>query len=221
MRLRNFTTLCSSLVVSGISLVPLECSAGSISQADFSSAAMIEDFESFGTGLDYVTPITVNGATYRANGDKLRHSSKFGPTINRSGVAIANGELPSPGWIEITLGIPAIRAGAYVGQQFPWAADVQFFDTNDLSLGSLHATGSGGDNQFVAWQSTDSLIRRIRFSGGSNVAEFLVVDDFITEVPEPAVAACLGIGLFVAGTVCRWPRRCKVNDEPYSPIRNR
>ena len=109
------------VVLSAVLISSNMARAGQITLADFSPAAVVENFESFGTGIDYVTPLVINGNTYNANGNLLSHSSKFGPVIGRSGVAIAKSAVTSigpPGFIDITLSVPALRAGMYVGGEF-------------------------------------------------------------------------------------------------------
>lgn len=177
--------------------------AGQITLADFSSGAVVENFEGFGTGLVLATPVIVAGNIYNASGNRLARSSKLGPVIGRSGVAIANGALTGigpPPFIDITLSNPALRAGMYVGGEFPWSADIQFFGMGNSLLGIIQLSGNGKDSQLAAWQADSESIGRIRATSTiSDPTRFIIVDDLIVEVPESTNIIVLAIGALAAG----------------------
>jgi hypothetical protein len=182
--------------------------AGQITLADFSPTAIVQDFEGMGTGSAFSTPLLFAGNTYDANGGLLDHSSKLGPVIGRSGVAISSRTAATggpPAFIDIAFSDAALRAGIYVGEQFAWAADVHFFDVTNALVGTIHLTGNGEDSHFAAWQADGGWIKRIQVINTANENR-IVVDDLIQEVAEPAS----GVLVFSA-IVGLLPYRCRAS----------
>ncbi len=184
--------------------IPASAKAGQIDLSAFMPAATIQNFESLGSASSqYTTPLVIGNDTYDADDHTLISSSKLGPVIGRSGVAIANDAQRSNaliGFLDIVLGQPTLKAGMYVGFEFPWAADVQFYGPGDNLLGTLSLVGNGKDNHFAAWQADAGTIGRIRVVDMINNERSIIVDDFIQEVPEPlsisnsllVILICLG-----------------------------
>ncbi len=181
-------------------LAPTLLSAGQIGIDDFTAAAVVQDFEGLGIGSNRHPSVLVVGAdTFETHDDDhLRSSSKFGPIIGRSRVALTNspGSSNAPvGFIDIVLGNPAFRAGLYVGSEFPWAFDVEFLGAQDELLSSLAFSGNGRDNDFAAWQADAGLVSRIRVNDRFNDDSHpIIIDDFIQEVPEPGSLLLLSLG---------------------------
>ena len=159
-----------------------------ITLSDFGPAAVLEDFENAGlsSSIPIPTPRTIGNATYTTDDHKLRYA-QFGPDLGSSGFAL--GTNTTLGFIDITLQEPAYRVGLLVGLDWPWAATASFFDTQDLLLGEVFASGIDA-GAFVGWQSDYRLIRRIRITDTADPAHIIAVDNLYTEsVPEPSTIA--------------------------------
>jgi hypothetical protein len=183
-----------------LAVVPNFLFAGQIGIGDFTAAAVLQDFSVLGTGTIEQTPTLIIGVdTFSTDDDRLRSSSKFGPVIGRDGVALSNSSGTSNvpiGFIDIVLGKSALRAGLYVGFEFPWSTNVKFCDTQDDLLGTLAISGSGRDNDFAAWQTDLGLIKRIRINDDFNDDNSsIIIDDFIQEIPEPGTLLLIIFGI--------------------------
>jgi hypothetical protein len=179
----------------------------------FTSAAVIQDYESLGTAsIFYTTPLVIGGDVYDTDDRAIRSSGKFGHTIGRSGVGIGHVCNDSGGFIEIALGSPALRAGLYVGNQYAWTADVEFYSPSGTILGSVPLTGAGSDSSFVAWQSENAGIGRLRIVDTTGAHNQMMVDDLIKEVPEPGSL----VYVLAAGTTLLGFRRRQRNQSPGS-----
>ncbi len=162
--------------------------SGQIQISDFSPGAVVQDFESLGTGSGFLpNPFVIAGDTYTANDDGLDFSSKLGPAIGRSGVAIGHRVSISSNveFIQITLGTPSLRAGFYVGSQAPWQASINFYDIADNIVGTIPLGDLGRDSIFAGWQSEILSIAKIRVHNLTSEGHRLIIDDFIREIPEP------------------------------------
>lgn len=170
--------------------------AGQIGLGDFSSAATTQDFEVLGSStISYVSPLLVGNDTFDGDDHLLRSSSKFGPVIGRTGTALSNDpglSNASTGFIEIFLSEPPLRAGLYLGAEFPWSVDVKFYNEGNQLLGMLNFLGNGGDSAFAAWQADNGRISRILVaeqSPGGNIP--LIIDDLLQEIPETGTIVLL------------------------------
>jgi hypothetical protein len=165
---------------------------------DFTAAAIIQNFEGLTNG-NHISPFLIGSDTYDSDNHNVRSSSKFGPVIGRSGVAISNdseGSSASTGYLDIVLATPALRAGMYVGFETPWAASASFYDTGNNLLGTIGLGSGAGSNNFAGWQTIGGLIERIRVVDQTTNNPFsIIIDDLIQEVPEPATAILAAIGL--------------------------
>lgn len=175
--------------------------AGQISIAEFTPAAVVQDFEGLPNGS--VGPsLLLDGDEFIANDYLIEISSKLGPAIGRTGVAIGNRSVSVPseqGFIDIEFGNPALRAGLYVGVQAPWSAVVDFYDTGNDFVGSIPLSGVGRDSSFAGWEADSGLIGRIRVTDVINDGHSLTIDDFVTEIPEPtALWVLFGFGSIVS-----------------------
>jgi hypothetical protein len=186
---------------------PVVSFPGQISIDAFTDAAVVQDFELLGPATqEFATPLTIDGDIYTAVGNILRSSSKFGPFMGRSGVAVAykpNAEDAIAGLIEIEPGEPVLRAGVYVGFEFAWAAEAQFYARDSSLLGTIALAGMGRDNQFAGWQADTGRIGSIRIIDMTSNERGIWLDDFIREVPEPSSSLVAMIATLIASRL-RW-----------------
>lgn len=193
--------LAAAATVICLLLVAQHAPAGQIGPDAFTSAASVQDFETlYGGTTSYTAPLVVGGDTYDSDDHALKSSGKFGPLIGRSGVAISHlVEAGDPGdaFIDITLAYPVLRAGLYVGYEFAWTAEAQFYNASDTLLGTISLSGGGDDSSFAAWQTDDGLIAHVRVvdQGGSH--NQLIIDDLVREVPEPASILSVSIAVVI------------------------
>jgi hypothetical protein len=183
--------------------------AGQIALSAFGPAASTQTFEVLGPGSrEYATPTLIGTDQYDADGHILDSSSKFGPAFGRSGVAISNNRQKSgaaEGFLDIVFGTPALRAGGFVGYEFPWSVKVEFYNTQNELVGSITAAGVGGDNRFTGWEADSGTIGRVLVVDTLNtVRSGIFLDDFIQEAPEPSVRWGLVYGIVLN---CLWCRR--------------
>jgi hypothetical protein len=177
------------------SAAPVPDGGHAITLSDFGPAAVIEDYENTGlsSSIPIPTPRTIRNATYTTDDHKLRYA-QFGPDLGSTGFAL--GTNTTLGFLDITLHEPVYRAGLLIGLDLPWAATASFFDTQDLLLGEIFASGTN-TGMFVGWQSESRLIRRIRITDTADPAHIIAVDNLYTElVPEPSTFV-LAIGTVV------------------------
>jgi hypothetical protein len=184
--------------------------AGQISQSAFTAAASTQTFESLGEGggIAHTTPWQIGNDVYEGDGHLLETSSKFSFNMGRqSGIALGNSPPrahSATGFIDITLGTPALRAGMYVGFEAPWVAQAEFYNTSNDLLGTLAMNGGARESRFAAWQADAGMIGRIRVvDGTTNDIYRLCIDDVIQEVPEPASAIIVTLGIFLRFTLLR------------------
>jgi len=199
----------SLTVISLWSLAPNTIVAGQIGPEGFTAAADVQDFDVLGSStISHVAPILIGIDSFDSDDHLLRSSGKFGPLIGRSGIALSNdpgSSDSSVGFIDIDLGNPAFRAGLYVGFEFPWSANVEFYNTASNLLGTIALSGNGKDNSFAGWQTDDEPIQRVRVIDTVNDGSAIIIDDLIQEVPEPLSTLQFLIG--VLPLIGFWRRR--------------
>lgn len=111
---------------------------------------------------------------------------------------------PNPGGYSVTFLLPSrtLRAGAYVNATGGANITIEAFSDNNLtqSLGtytipsvSLNQQGVNlWSSNFLGWQNLPTGIRAIRFTG-----TYLVVDNFLFEVPQPSSMLLASLGMVV------------------------
>lgn len=196
------------LVLFSLAFHPSASCAGQITLADFSPAAVVQDFQVLGNSShQYAAPLLIGSDVFSADGDSLGSSGKFGPIIGRIGTAIGNDPSRSASsirFIDITLGTGALRAGVFVGSGNPWSVNAKFFDASNCLLGAVLLSGTGSNSGFAGWQSDASLIRQILVTDVANIGQGIIVDDLITEVPEPASIRFLMLSAVTIVWMKRW-----------------
>lgn len=168
--------------------------AGQIGIGDFSGGETVTTFD--GLGLDFFnpTPIAIDGNTYVTDSGFLRY---FPPFPLCSGSCIGNDT--EPGFIDVTLGGPATRAGARVGINGTWSGTVEFYDLVNALLGTVTFTDESAGLQFAGWESAGGIGRMRLVDGSPDNFSVIIMDDFRFEnvnvqVPEPSSMALFGLG---------------------------
>ncbi len=173
--------------------------AGPATLLDFGPTSVTEGFESLGQ---------INGATSLSFADALATSDatiSVAPFISCDGLCLGNSS--GNGFIDILLAAPVAKAGAKTGldeSNGTWSVSVDFFDESDSLLGTVTTSGLGFGG-FFGWADDTSLIKRIRINDTGSPSFILLVDDLITEapnpVPLPASFWVLGAGIASLGLV--------------------
>ena len=192
--------VCAVVVGCGMTSLAI---AGPIGPGDFLGSEVVQDYEGLllqtytFTFLTNPTPLVIGADTYTTDNGELRYASSFGPVVGRSGYGIANHS--DMGFIDVVLGTPVTRAGAWIGTSAAWSGDADFFDTADILLGTMSVSGQGSVGAFVGWEATGgALIQRIRVT--DTIANFsvIIMDDLTTEtagaIPEPTTLSLLALG---------------------------
>jgi hypothetical protein len=175
MIVRNLLLLIISLF-SPVNIIAVE-----VHPNDFTAAAQIEGYEDLDLGVP-ITPLMIGDDVYSTMSGRARYPLD-GKIVGRSGFAF--GTFEELDWVDIELGIPAVRAGMYVGLNAPWTIEVSFFDVDDALLGTIQRSGLSGEGKFAGWQSDAKRIGRVRVTDLVTNGFIIVFDDFIQEVPEP------------------------------------
>ena len=166
--------LASALAVVGIA--PAPSGAGQIDIGDFGPAKQTTTFDGLGLPFSNSAPLVIDGHTFTSNDGMLRYVS-FSCAANQ---CIADNG--SQGFIDVVLAEPALKAGAFVsGIIGGWIILVDFFDADDVLLGSVFlANGPAFTPLFAGWEDPGG-IARIRFNHLFTVGIIFTLDDLSVE----------------------------------------
>jgi hypothetical protein len=207
----RFSKLAFALLMLGLALPQIDAQAQQIGSGDFGSGKTVVTYDNLGLPFNNLTPIVIDGDTYRTDDATLRYVNNFGTLMGLSGGGIgSNTEL---GFIDITLGTAANRVGGNVGVLSDWTSTVTFYDAANVLLGTVNVAGTGstnaGTNAFAGFQSLVDPIARVRITDTANNGFVILFKNLTTEsvtaaVPEPgSVAFFVGMGLSGAGFLAR------------------
>ena len=204
-------------------------SAGTISIGNFGSGAILQDFEGLSATIFSSSPAIVNGNSYTTDSGIVRYHNFDPPAIpvsitGQSGFRLAT--FTDLGFIDISLGTPVNRVGAFIVGEAgfasvgPWTATAEFFDVAGQLLGSVFASNAINISSFAGWQADTGLIKRIRFTDTSLNGSVLLVDNLWTQViaPVPLPAAFPLYAVFVGGMGLfgwRRTRHAKLNERMF------
>ena len=163
----------STLASTGIAL------AGPATLADFGPAAITEPFESLGQVMR--APSLTFDQSVATSDDTI----SVAPFTSCTGLCLGN--TTGNGFINILLATPVSKAGAKTGMDGSnglWSVSVDFFDQSDALLGTVTTSGVGFGG-FFGWMDDTNLIKRIRINDTGAASFILLVDDLITETPNP------------------------------------
>jgi hypothetical protein len=166
--------LASALAVVGIA--PAPSGAGQIAVGDFGAGKQITTFDGLGLPFQNPAPLVIDGHTFTSNDGTLRYVG-FSCAANQ---CIADNG--SQGFIDVVLAEPALKAGAFVsGIIGGWIILVDFFDADDVLLGSVFlANGPAFTPLFAGWEDPGG-IARIRFTHLFTVGIIFTLDDLYVE----------------------------------------
>jgi hypothetical protein len=189
------------LLASFLIALPGVALAVQIQPTDFSPNVFIEDFDDLGLIGSPSTPLFIGADVYSTNNGLARYLA--GSVLGRTGRALGTqDEMHS---MDIQLGVPAYRAGLYVGLNVPWTIDVSFYDIDDVLMTTMRFSGAPMEGKFAGWQTESQRIGRIRVTDPVADGFIIAFDDFYQEVPEPSAIAQLGAMLLLMGA--HWPGR--------------
>jgi hypothetical protein len=167
-----------SLTVTIMFLVfPLSVNAAQITESDFINPVVF-DYNGLGLPGNNTTPIVIGGNTYTTNDSNMRYGA-FGTNNCVSGECI--GSNTENGFIDIVLNTPTLRAGGWVGFS---SGNVQFFDENDVLLGTVPVAAVPNVSiAFAGWEADTGLIKRIRINDTDSNIFIISFDNLTTEQP--------------------------------------
>lgn len=187
---------------------PLALQAGQITPADFSAAAVTEDYVSFPLAIfpptRTATPTTIDGVTYDTNNGQLRYISTI----------LANDT--DLGYLDLTFSTPVLRAGVTVSAAAAlvgaWTSQVSFFNEVDALLGSITVNGNNPagviDWQFAGWEADIGSVKRLRIEDLTANGVVQAINTLTRDsagVPAPATIALIMVALPALSLACRRP----------------
>jgi hypothetical protein len=207
-----------------IAFVP--ASAGQILITDFVSptvetytgldALFGTDTADCGNKLCAATPLLIDGNTYNTSANDnhfLRYINASPDNVDCSGgVGSCLNTDSDLGFIDVTLGTPMQRVGAFANTFGTFTVD--FFAPDNSLLGSVSANDSS--LTFAGWQDTGG-IARIRVTDTQQNQTSMLFDDLTfegpvskgtggTTVPEPAYSALLSAAVLIVALSRRFPK---------------
>jgi len=170
--------------------------AATITPTDFQGNEIIQDFE-LGIIGGQAGPLSVDGVTFTTTRDDNGQSPSFlindFSASNTFGNAFGTISFDLQ-YIDVTFDTAVQRAGAWVGISDSF---IEFFDINDVSLGSVNAI-RGGSPVFGGWDAGSNIIKRVRFTDVEANDTIISIDNLTTEVssvPVPSAVWLFGSGL--------------------------
>lgn len=168
--------------VFGIFLVLVSIGAGSagagqIGEGDFGPDAQTTTFD--GLGLPQFgnpDPLLIDGHTITTNDGIFRYLTIGGQCIENECIA-NNTDL---GYFDIVLSGSFEKAGAFVTGLVGWFIRAEFFDANDVLVGSTVVANPGVGPLFGGWEDPGG-IARIRFTDLNRPNTVILMDDLIVE----------------------------------------
>jgi hypothetical protein len=192
-------------------LASFTADAAQIFLADFGPSAVTQSFDGLDPSSFTETPIVIGSDTYQPT--PLQYTSD--PRTCVSGGCIAT--WVDNGVIEIVLGSPARKVGAFVtglSYLMTWPIRGDFYDAANTLLGSVTVTGlypppiqnRSGSYEFVAFDAAADVIAKVRFTDAPNNDRAMVLDNFMVErtvVPIPPALYLFGAALGLMGVMRR------------------
>jgi len=183
--------------------------ASPISISDFDSTAVVTDLNNLGipSPSNVAAPLTVGIYTFTTDDNQLRYVA-FG--VGNSNALGNNTDL---GFINIAIapGANVTKFGFLVGlagEAQQNSETVTFFDTNNVLLGSIAVSRSGGFG-FVGWEDTAGYIGRALVQDTDLNSSVVTIDNLVVQtIPIPAALPLFASGLGALGLL-GWRRKRK------------
>jgi hypothetical protein len=173
--MKKISFLVSLMVTIMSAVFPLDVNAAQITEGDFISPVVF-DYNGLGLPNDSTTPIVIGTNTYTTDNSDLRYYA-FGANACVSDECI--GSDTDTGFIDIVLNTPTLRAGGWVGFS---SGNVQFFDQNDVLLGTVPVVAVPYVSMsFAGWEADTGLIKRIRINDTTTNFYIISFDNLTTE----------------------------------------